>query len=551
MRPHSLFSAAGAALLLFVGCASQGPPSGGPPDRTPPYVELTVPANDAVSVGTDTRIEIRFSEEMDHDSVERSVFLSPRPEGEVDFGWRGRRLRIRTDGPLAANRTYRVTVGAEGRDASRNKLTSSYEFVFSTGASIHQGEVFGRVQGLSTQPCYVVLFDLDEGRDPRPGEVAPYVTQPGEDGRFTIRGLAPGMFRVFAFEDGDQDGVYDFGHERLAIATEDADIRDVPRFVFRDLKLADRDTIPPRVMSARSINRERIRVTANEAVALRMQFEVRDGEGRGLAVDGIYHDPADSSVVHLVTARQGEGLEYAVTVSGLEDAFGNVSTRDTVLVVRGDGRGDGRGPEIVRVDPAGGTVRPDRAVVLTFDEAMSPVRGDVWAPSDSTLAPEGRWTLSSPNRAVFEADRWEPGTVSLRSMPGTLTDRSGNELDDPVGVSFEVIADRDLGTLIGYVAPQTLPVRIRVTRLGEAESMRIEVAAGDTVFTADGLVPGAHVVSGFVDENNDGAWFSGTTVPYAPAEPVMSRIDTIDVRARWETVIEAPLTDHPTQDQIE
>ena len=138
-----LRSAVFAALILFLGCASQAPPSGGPPDKTPPFVVRTFPEKGALSVALETEIEVEFSEPMDRKSVERSVFLSPRLNVEPRFKWKGRRLRILPGDALAENRTYRISVGAEGRDVYRNKLTSSFDFVFSTGDSIHQGELNG------------------------------------------------------------------------------------------------------------------------------------------------------------------------------------------------------------------------------------------------------------------------------------------------------------------------------------------------------------------------------------------------------------------------
>ena len=78
MRDNGSRSAATAALILFLGCANQAPPPGGPPDRVRPRVVSTVPAGQAVGVAEDVSIEITFSEPMHRRSVERSVFVTPR-----------------------------------------------------------------------------------------------------------------------------------------------------------------------------------------------------------------------------------------------------------------------------------------------------------------------------------------------------------------------------------------------------------------------------------------------------------------------------------------
>ena len=80
------------ALVLFLGCARQMPPPGGPIDRTPPVVVSTEPADAATDVPLDRRIRIEFSKGMDRRSVERAVFISPQPARAPQMRWDGKTL---------------------------------------------------------------------------------------------------------------------------------------------------------------------------------------------------------------------------------------------------------------------------------------------------------------------------------------------------------------------------------------------------------------------------------------------------------------------------
>jgi uncharacterized protein (DUF2141 family) len=550
-----------AALLLFVGCASQAPPSGGPRDRTPPRIISTIPSNDSVAVGTDAIIEVLFSEPMDRQSVERVVFLSPRPVEDPEYGWKGRRLRIRLEGGLVADRTYRVSIGADCRDEYRNKMLGSYDFTFSTGLTISKGVVSGQLEGAVSRTVFVVAFDLAETTDPDPTARAPYVTQAGDDGLFRFPGLGVGRYRFFAFADADQDQTFDLGTEWLAIASEDTHLSEVGATTSLPvMRLVSRDTVAPSPVTARTIDSRRIRMKMSEPV--RLPFRVTAVGRDSLPVRLAHHDGSDSSVVLLVTGTQLEGQEYAVTVSGLSDASGNVSSQDTTLIVKGDGRADTRPPSIVATDPGpGGQIQSHSAFVLTFDEAMKPDLPDAfWVRSDSIQDPSGTASWLAPNVWKFTpTDSWRDGDVTVRLDGNAFRDLSGNVLSANADFSFVSIGPDALGTLTGNVETESDPLRIEAVGLETGGRLSVRVAPGDSAFVLKTLMPGKYALSGFVDANDDGVWFPGTIKPFAHPEPLLSQVDTVEVRSRWDTVVETwfsrgpsrALTAPPTRDKGE
>ncbi|MDZ7263823.1 MAG: Ig-like domain-containing protein [candidate division KSB1 bacterium] len=65
-------------IIIFIfTCAKQMPPPGGPVDTITPKVTNITPAPGAINVATRTKIEIVFSEGMNHKSVENAIFLAP------------------------------------------------------------------------------------------------------------------------------------------------------------------------------------------------------------------------------------------------------------------------------------------------------------------------------------------------------------------------------------------------------------------------------------------------------------------------------------------
>jgi hypothetical protein len=116
---------------IVVGGLSAALLAASPPSLAP-WVETTSPAHDAAAGVLRPRIEITFTEPMDHASVEAAVQTSPA------FGyaaaWKGNALLLSPAANLANLTTYTITLGAGARDASGDSLGTPFTFFFRTSA---------------------------------------------------------------------------------------------------------------------------------------------------------------------------------------------------------------------------------------------------------------------------------------------------------------------------------------------------------------------------------------------------------------------------------
>ena len=138
------FAAALGLAGLLIQCAGQIQPPGGPPDTVPPRIIRTLPDSNAVRVQTGS-VELEFSEYVDRRSVEESIFISPYV-GELQFDWSGTQVTFTFPQSLRRNTTYVVNVGTDVADLrAQNRMSSGFTLAFSTGDSIDQGYISGRV----------------------------------------------------------------------------------------------------------------------------------------------------------------------------------------------------------------------------------------------------------------------------------------------------------------------------------------------------------------------------------------------------------------------
>lgn len=234
--------------LLWFGCAGQVPPSGGPVDSVPPTIIRTEPDTNAVRVSTD-RIVLEFSEYVDRRSVEESIFISPYV-GPLEFDWSGTEVTILLGEKLKAHTTYVVNVGTDIVDLrARNRMAHGYTLAFSTGDSIDQGAIAGRV--FDDKPEGVMLFayalsainpdTLDPSRS-KPD----YIMQTGKDGVFLFSNIRFDTYRVFAVRDEYRNLIYDKQTDQIGVAATDVTLSaDRPRVADLWFRLFAEDTTKP------------------------------------------------------------------------------------------------------------------------------------------------------------------------------------------------------------------------------------------------------------------------------------------------------------------
>ncbi len=531
-------------IFFLAGCASQGPPSGGPPDRTPPVVLATSPPADAAQVPRDQPIRIRFSEGMDRRSAETSCFISPPPQGGLRFRWRGDELEITPDGGLKTGRTYLVSVGSGSRDDAGNPMGTSHDFAFTTGDRIDRGEIRGRIvtpAGGSGQ-VFALAYVLPGGDDPDPGSAPPdYLTQAGTDGTYRFPRLAPGRYRVFAYQDRDGDRVWSPEADPLALPPADATLENSETIArIADCRPVLRDTTRVTLHAVRATDGTHLIFRFDRPVRPPLTVEIANPAGP-LRVKSAHLDAADSSRALLLTAAQTPGATYRVTRLTAGDGPVTISA---AAAFKGTREPDRTPPRIAATIPPSGAdnVPLDAQVEVIFSEPLQ--TGGVrlaWVATDSTGVPAGDFLWPSPDRLRFTpASPWPPGApIRLLAFGRPLADEAGNRLSGDLLLTFTTLDSSRLGSLAGAlsIAPDLPPgqVRLRAVSLEIPPRTFTRTLGGPGEFALSGLPPGKYDLTAFLDADGDGRWTEGRVSPFIPAEPVAGLPEPVTVRPRWVT----------------
>lgn len=201
-----------AAALLLAACASIGRPEGGPRDMTPPVMVSSTPAPGSVNV-SNGRIDIVFDENITLDDPMNKIVVSPPQKKQAQISSNGRRVRITLRDNLRDSTTYTVDLADAVRDLNEGNILDGLAIDFSTGPSIDTLMISGIVfEGRTLEPAQGMIVGVystpvaDTALTTLPME---RITKTNALGRFTIRNLKPGSYRVFAINDLNHDFHWD------------------------------------------------------------------------------------------------------------------------------------------------------------------------------------------------------------------------------------------------------------------------------------------------------------------------------------------------------
>lgn len=212
------------ALLLTAACASIGNPDGGRFDETPPRVVGSSPVDGAVNVSK-RKVQILFDEYIKLEKASEKVVISPPQIEPANVRADGKRVKVDFYDSLRANTTYTIDFSDAIEDNNEGNPMGQYTFSFSTGDVIDTMQVSGRVlNAADLEPIkgiMVGLYPADSTWNDTLFRTRPFlrVSRTNGEGRFTIKGVKDGAYRVRALDDKDGDFVFSQKNERVAFDT--------------------------------------------------------------------------------------------------------------------------------------------------------------------------------------------------------------------------------------------------------------------------------------------------------------------------------------------
>lgn len=204
--------------LAIVACASIGAPDGGPYDEDPPVLVKSMPALNATGVTT-PKVTLEFDENVKLEKAFENVVVSPPQLQMPEIKYSGKKVMVELFDTLKPNTTYSIDFGNAIVDNNEGNPYENFAYVFSTGETVDTLAVSGTVlNAQDLEPIKGMVVGLHSCLHDSAFSKTPFerVSRTDSRGRFTIKGIAPGKYRVYALADANQNFLFDQKSEAIA-----------------------------------------------------------------------------------------------------------------------------------------------------------------------------------------------------------------------------------------------------------------------------------------------------------------------------------------------
>jgi len=548
-----LFAAVFALLIpLFQSCAFKVAPSGGPVDRQPPVVVASFPPPDSTGIKVLPHVDILFSEKVDHSSFKGQVWLLPRPPKPLKLKWKGKKnVQVIIPERLDKDQTYILTLGTGIRDLHRNRMAEPFVLPFSTGRKIDQGEISGYVQASRPQNVFIYAYPLPDSSGDAPlfRHRPRYYTQAGKDGRFRLKFLKAGKYRVFALEDRGGDGLYSRQVDRIGLPAADV-VLDSTHLVREKINfwMTLEDTTRPVLSRSIAVSRTEFDLLFTEPLIMNLFLPpavVDSVSGKKLRVLAVARAAKDPRRIRVFTEKQQPGSRYLGLISGAQDTVGNaLRPQEGRFKLTASTLRDTTRFSLTKKTPPPGKrdVRYHAPIGLSFSLPVDSASLDssVSILRNHSSAIKGRWRFPSLMNPEFQPDSvLTPGAqFTVRLNLAGIYSIFGAVLGDSVlTYSFKTIDFALLGEIAGTIhsAGSNTQAILSAYSLGTAKQSYRFIVPVNKPYLFPNLPQGIYRLKAVVDVNANGKFDRGSSNPFHFAEPFQFYPDTVKVRKRWTT----------------
>ena len=206
------------AMFYVTSCANMATPNGGAYDETPPKFVRSTPLHNQTNF-TGKKIEIIFDELIQIEKPSENVIVTPPQKNLPVIRTAGKKIIVELNDSLQANVTYTIDFTNSISDNNEKNPIENFSFAFSTGDAIDSLEVSGTVLNASNlEPMSGILVGLHRDLADSTFTTTPFfrTSKTNNSGRFTIRNVAEGTYRIYALNDLNRDYLFDQPGEDIA-----------------------------------------------------------------------------------------------------------------------------------------------------------------------------------------------------------------------------------------------------------------------------------------------------------------------------------------------
>ncbi|MEL6823096.1 MAG: Ig-like domain-containing protein, partial [Calditrichota bacterium] len=312
-----------------------------------------------------------------------------------------------------------------------------------------------------------------------------------------------------------------------------------------DLTLLSEDLEPPVFVRASKIHAHQFRLSFSEPIKVDrpLHVTVKDSiSGDTLQVFGSELQADDKTRLLVYTAEQSEVRYQGEVLGGVQDTSGN--KLDTVnFVYTGSAKEDTVTARLIKHDPRAGAVKQpfDLEIALETSQPLEPstLISAITLTDKDSISVNGNWKETEGTFPRFKPETLlqRDGEYQLVIETEKLKSYRGTVLGDTtIVVPFKTWKHEELGEISGTITMFRDSSSILLDLIPFSSQKRSRhIVAPLKPYLLENVPEGKYRMVVRIDENGNGKWDAGKSLPFEFAEPFLFFPDTIKVRKRWTT----------------
>lgn len=516
--------------FLLASCARVGSPVGGAKDSIPPQITGSNIDSPRVNVPRDIReLRIDFDEYITLKDINKQLIISP-PLKQITkilpSGMGNKFLLIKWADTLQANTTYNFNFGNAIVDNNEGNALGYYNFAFSTGEKIDSLFISGELKSLINEKgkkaeegsLVVGLYQQKDSMDYR--QKPYYITKADPDGYFELNYLAPGNYRILAFEDSNSNSVYDIGKEKVGFLKDqislDKSISGLNINLYpskKPVKYLEMKEVPGGVLMTFEGNPDDVKI-------LSLNENLKDYE--------VTHSPkSDSAMIWFNAPAQNIGI---TNNENLKFSYDNGVKQDSVsLFYRYNEKN-----EMSIANNRGNSLAPQQDFVVTSNYFVDKIEAEKWSLVSDSIKQEFTAEISEKNPfEIYIKSSFKEGKKYSLTIPKETVSSFYETIIKSYRFDFESDKIENYGDLMVTLENEPKQ-KFWIQLLTESGNIAYSKYGVEKQINFKSLKPGQYDLRILVDENENGIWDFADFADNIFAEPVFIFDKKIEVRPLWE-----------------
>lgn len=522
------FLSLGISLVFLQSCAQMASPTGGKKDTLAPVVINSIPLNKSKNY-KGKKIELNFNEYVAVKNLNQELLITP-SIGNYETRIRPMGLTLVLDSTLKDSTTYTFNFRNAIEDIAEQNKGKNVKLVFSTSNSIDSLKIQGQVKHLLTNKKvdnvtvglypYTDTLSIDKAKPY-------YFVRTDTSGTYALENLAAGKYYMAAFEDGNNNLLYNSAKESVDFITEP--FIDLNKNETRDFKIALQ-------------NQDALKLSKTTTTAKTVLYEFN----RGIAAAELRFSSTEKPIYQIENNRY------------LRIYAGNLNKADTLKIEAALEDSIGRKYELSLKAKFRELAKKDKPETTPLGFDVFPKAGTLIVATDSVLIifpkPVSQWDSKKVHILTENDDdlTFPDEAFSWNKFQNILTIKS-----DFLPLVNKFTLSLSKTAFVGPEADSTQEFKHLITRLDTEETGSIEggfrtpgnyiyqLLRGDKFEKAyeqkstgpcsfQNIQPGIYTLRAIVDTNKNGQWDIGNYKTKTKSEPIYYFDTKIKLKANFQ-----------------